>query len=314
MAEMDDFVERLLKTDGSIPVVDKSEALPHASGREATGPRGGAYREITLLKHAWMNEKQAPELLPFVGDELLGGLVAKVAAQEAKIKDITQALASSGTRGSGRESVANQHQHRTMLLVYQTEVDRIKYLIRSYLRTRLAKMERHGVHLVKLMAKRGARGGSEDGGGVRGGDGGVDGDGDGEGVDAPAEAAAAPPPQEAPATTEAENTYLHNYLNLVGRHMEESVLNFLPRDFNSMLREDRYAEEDDAEDTMTPVPDLSSHVIACPTEDLNQEDLLPCAVDEFAGDPDDVWKEGVPVMLQYSTVRDAVARGHLRLL
>lgn len=298
MADMDDFVDQLLKTDGAGVDVGGSRdeaAGGHEGGRASGGRHGGAFGEITKLKHAWMNERQAPELLSYIGDDVFGSLVAKVAAQEAKIREMTRAL-SEGETSSG-SAQANQHQRRTMLLVYQTEVDRIKYVMRSYMRTRLAKMEKHGVYLVKLMARAGAGAGEAGEAGEAG---------QGEGA------------EKAPDTTEAENTYLHNYLNLVGRHMEDSVLNFLPSSFNSMLREDRHAEEEEdgepGEDTMTPVPDLSKHVIAIPTADLNQEDLQPFGPDEFVGDRDDVWKEGVPVMLQYSTVRAAVAAGHLRLL
>ncbi|KAI0300688.1 GINS complex Sld5 component [Multifurca ochricompacta] len=77
-----------------------------------------------LVRH-WLNERHAPDILP-VQAEVLGALLDHIRRQT----DTVQAL-----RGDPDTSEA---EHARIMLV-QTEVERVKFVVRSYIRTRLYK-------------------------------------------------------------------------------------------------------------------------------------------------------------------------------
>eukprot|EP01113_Clastostelium_recurvatum_P002530 TRINITY_DN11066_c0_g1_i1.p1 TRINITY_DN11066_c0_g1~~TRINITY_DN11066_c0_g1_i1.p1 ORF type:complete len:197 (-),score=24.40 TRINITY_DN11066_c0_g1_i1:77-667(-) len=82
------------------------------------------------MKIAWMNEKCAPELLPYVGS-VVSDLLKDIAAQQEQ------------TRG------ASTPQEKFTVNLYEMEFERIRYVIRSYLRIRLAKIDRYFLHIFK---------------------------------------------------------------------------------------------------------------------------------------------------------------------
>eukprot|EP01137_Pigoraptor_chileana_P035953 Opistho-2@30765 len=101
-------------------------------GQEARGEdTTHARRVIDRLKEAWRNEKSAPELLQYE-EELVALLLAEVAAQDDVV---TQR----------QENVAEAFFGNLL----QMEVDRVKFVLRSYLRTRLRKIEKHAFHVLK---------------------------------------------------------------------------------------------------------------------------------------------------------------------
>ncbi|GAQ85666.1 hypothetical protein KFL_002480040 [Klebsormidium nitens] len=83
-----------------------------------------------LLKRAWRDEKAAPEILPYQ-EELLERVKEQVEFQEELIQD--------------SQSDPNLE---TIVTLYKLDVDRIKFLMRSYLRTRLEKIEKHAIHIA----------------------------------------------------------------------------------------------------------------------------------------------------------------------
>ncbi|KAJ3033225.1 GINS complex subunit [Rhizophlyctis rosea] len=85
----------------------------------------------SLTKH-WINERFAPELLPYQG-VLVANLLEMVEAQTGNIET---------SRPDTPESAF-------MVVLYQQEMERIKYVIRSYLRTRLVKIQKHTLHLLR---------------------------------------------------------------------------------------------------------------------------------------------------------------------
>ncbi|KAI8982022.1 hypothetical protein BDF20DRAFT_446923 [Mycotypha africana] len=84
------------------------------------------------LTQAWMNERNAPEILPFERD-LVALLLDQVQAQTEKMTELAE-----------RNSI-NTYQS----MLYQTEVERVKYVLRSYLRARLDKIERCTLFILR---------------------------------------------------------------------------------------------------------------------------------------------------------------------
>ncbi|CAK8532113.1 unnamed protein product [Lathyrus sativus] len=87
--------------------------------------------DVELLKRAWRNEKAAPEILPFQSD-----LIARVREQ---IELMEETVEEKSTVGTDHLSVS----------LYQMDLDRTLFLLRSYLRTRILKIEKYMFHIRK---------------------------------------------------------------------------------------------------------------------------------------------------------------------
>ncbi|KJA17328.1 hypothetical protein HYPSUDRAFT_1103641 [Hypholoma sublateritium FD-334 SS-4] len=81
-----------------------------------------------LTRH-WMNERHAPDILP-AQEALLAALLDHLRRQS----DAVQLL-------RGDPSTSEEEHIRIMLV--QTEIERVKFIVRSYVRTRLFKIERY---------------------------------------------------------------------------------------------------------------------------------------------------------------------------
>ncbi|KAI0077966.1 Sld5-domain-containing protein [Panus rudis PR-1116 ss-1] len=86
-----------------------------------------------LLRH-WMNERHAPDILP-AQEALLGRLLDHIRKQT----DDVQLLRA--------DPDSSEDEHFRIMLV-QTEVERVKFVIRSYIRTRLHKIEKYARHIA----------------------------------------------------------------------------------------------------------------------------------------------------------------------
>jgi len=83
---------------------------------------------MTLLH----NEKMAPELLPFQFS-LVEKMLRLISSREQSIEQNRQ----------------GDVDDRFYLNIYRMELERVKFIMKSYLRTRLAKIERHLVYIVE---------------------------------------------------------------------------------------------------------------------------------------------------------------------
>ena len=101
--------------------------LGHAGGDD-----NGDGGNVARLRRAMMAEQAAPEVLPFKS-ELVGAVLAAVSEREEQLEE-----AESSTEDD--ESLA--------AALYLTEVKRIKYMLRVYLRTRLKKIETYVLHIL----------------------------------------------------------------------------------------------------------------------------------------------------------------------
>lgn len=87
--------------------------------------------DVELLKRAWRNEKAAPEILRFESD-----LITRVRGQ---IELMEETVEEKLTVGTDPLSVS----------LYQMDLDRTLFLLRSYLRIRILKIEKYMFHIRK---------------------------------------------------------------------------------------------------------------------------------------------------------------------
>ncbi|KAG2218506.1 hypothetical protein INT45_004108 [Circinella minor] len=87
---------------------------------------------IKELTNAWMNERNSPELLTYKG-YLVNELVEQLDYQVNRIL----------------ETPMTSHQDKLNSMLYQNEIERIKFIIKSYLRTRLHKIEQCTLDLLR---------------------------------------------------------------------------------------------------------------------------------------------------------------------
>lgn len=92
---------------------------------------------LELMEETWINEKFAPELLPN-RLELVECLLLQIKNMEENLESLSSSDFQKG--------------------IYQLEVDRLRYLISSYLRTRIVKIENFCVALLRDEAVRSENG------------------------------------------------------------------------------------------------------------------------------------------------------------
>ncbi|KAI7892872.1 uncharacterized protein EV154DRAFT_503244 [Mucor mucedo] len=87
-----------------------------------------AAESIPQLMLVWMNERNAPELLPY---------------ERTLVEPLIDAIEKQA------EYIMDKVDDKLMIMIFQTEIERIKYLIKSYLRTRLFKMEKYSLYILR---------------------------------------------------------------------------------------------------------------------------------------------------------------------
>ncbi|EPS66844.1 hypothetical protein M569_07932 [Genlisea aurea] len=87
--------------------------------------------DAELLKKAWRNEKAAPEVLNFDAE-----LVLRSRKQIELMEEMVEEF-----KGEGVDPL--------IISLYQMDMDRTLFLLRSYLRTRLLKIEKYAFHVEK---------------------------------------------------------------------------------------------------------------------------------------------------------------------
>ncbi|KAJ7673452.1 hypothetical protein B0H17DRAFT_947248 [Mycena rosella] len=86
-----------------------------------------------LTRH-WMNERHAPDILP-AQDVLLSSLLDHIRRQS----DTIQLL---------RGDPSSSEEEHIRIMLAQTEVERVKFVVRSYVRTRLFKIETYARYII----------------------------------------------------------------------------------------------------------------------------------------------------------------------
>ena len=136
-----DFVTRAMnaspspppREDFAFPDLDDAQELP-----------------LQKLIRCWMNERHAPDILP-IQAELLAGIldhIHKQVRRPSTIQCIARPRSLTSSRTSGQSSTVNllrsdpdasEDEHFRIMLA-QTEIERVKFVVRSYVRTRLSKV------------------------------------------------------------------------------------------------------------------------------------------------------------------------------
>ncbi|KAK1752460.1 DNA replication complex gins protein sld5 [Echria macrotheca] len=96
-------------------------------------------RDLQDLTRAWVAERSAPELLPWPSSGLFERINDRIKRQIERVEEMTGDM---------------DPKTNFALIVIQTELERYKYLVRSYLRARIAKIDRHTLHYLSTDALR----------------------------------------------------------------------------------------------------------------------------------------------------------------
>ncbi|KAK3181437.1 GINS complex subunit [Lecanicillium sp. MT-2017a] len=90
-------------------------------------------RDLQALTRRWIAERSAPELLQWPSDGIFERINERIKAQIEKVEDMTGDM---------------DPKTNFALIVIQTELERYKFLVRSYLRARIAKIDKHTLHYL----------------------------------------------------------------------------------------------------------------------------------------------------------------------
>uniref|UniRef100_A0A0K8RMB8 GINS complex subunit 4 n=1 Tax=Ixodes ricinus TaxID=34613 RepID=A0A0K8RMB8_IXORI len=85
---------------------------------------------IEKLEEAWLNEKFSPEILPYLGD-VVDCLVDQLTHMQENLQQID--------KGDFR------------VTIHRIELDRIQYILTSYMKIRLRKIEKHGAFILNRL-------------------------------------------------------------------------------------------------------------------------------------------------------------------
>ncbi|KAH7400378.1 hypothetical protein BKA64DRAFT_480945 [Cadophora sp. MPI-SDFR-AT-0126] len=97
------------------------------------GGRASGQADLQALTRAWVNERGATELLPWPKDGLIERATNRIKQQIELVEQMTGDM---------------DPKTNFSLIIIQTEVERWKFLIRSYLRARIAKIDKHTLHYL----------------------------------------------------------------------------------------------------------------------------------------------------------------------
>ncbi|KAH8170219.1 GINS complex protein [Sarocladium implicatum] len=90
-------------------------------------------RDLQALTRLWVAERSAPELLQWPQDGLFERVNDRIKAQIETVETMTGDM---------------DPKTNFALIVIQTELERFKFLVRSFLRARIAKIDKHALHYL----------------------------------------------------------------------------------------------------------------------------------------------------------------------
>lgn len=111
---------------------------------EAGARSGNARESETLHKQlvtAMLNERMAPDILPYK-DELMKTVLAELLSQQQFLLDSYE------YGDSNAESGVLSADFKLQLMIIETDIQRLSYLVRLYIRTRLAKIDSFLIHYI----------------------------------------------------------------------------------------------------------------------------------------------------------------------
>lgn len=90
---------------------------------------------LGMLTRHWVNERHAPDILP-AQEELLGGLLDHLRVQTRNVQIL-------------RDDPSTSESEHIRIMLVQTEIERVKFIVRSYIRTRLFKIEKFARYVTQ---------------------------------------------------------------------------------------------------------------------------------------------------------------------
>ena len=101
---------------------------------------------ITCLTIAWRNEKLAPELLHYE-EECVERVKQAIDDKEEEIDDLQEAIANNNNANNANYNINNKI-ISSSLYWYRKEIERIKYILHSYLRIRIWKIQKYYLYVM----------------------------------------------------------------------------------------------------------------------------------------------------------------------
>ncbi|PHH91203.1 hypothetical protein CDD83_1309 [Cordyceps sp. RAO-2017] len=90
-------------------------------------------RDLQALTRLWVAERSAPELFAWPSDGLFERVNGRIKEQIERVEEMTGDM---------------DPKTNFALIVIQTELERYKFLVRSYLRVRIAKIDKHALYYI----------------------------------------------------------------------------------------------------------------------------------------------------------------------
>ncbi|KAI5455303.1 GINS complex subunit [Naganishia albida] len=126
--------DALLGGAGDIPLLPGEDSnFPNDAPHESDDDESPA-NDVTRLLTAWIRERGTPDLMTWHG-ELVEECLHKL-GQQAEMLDLL------------RSDPKTSEEEHFKLIIVQTEMERVKYLVRAYLRCRLAKVEKFAQYIT----------------------------------------------------------------------------------------------------------------------------------------------------------------------
>ena len=139
--------------DVSRPIRDSSSRQPQHTPSDTS-----VHTDHQLLVRQWTSERCSPSLLPYP-TELMQRLVSRVAAQIARIEDLTSSVPEGGANGYGygysnssTGGLAGSKNLNLILSILQTDLSRTQFIVRSLLRQRLSKITKHAMYYLTQLS------------------------------------------------------------------------------------------------------------------------------------------------------------------
>lgn len=106
--------------------------------------------DLKTIKQAWISERTCPELLPFE-HQVIERLMSRIRSQMEYIETHSMNLRSTSiTTNPLSNGVPNLGDDTKLrLLIVETDMERAKFVIRGYLRTRLSKVDKFSVYFLE---------------------------------------------------------------------------------------------------------------------------------------------------------------------
>ncbi|CAB4253600.1 similar to Saccharomyces cerevisiae YDR489W SLD5 Subunit of the GINS complex [Maudiozyma barnettii] len=144
-------------TSSSFPIADGKHATPSDKLnhiRSNTSPSISAEHDYSSFITLWRNERCAPELLPYP-HHLMTRMIMRIQDQLERLEIISMDfMGQSSTTTTTTTNKPVNNNNMLPLLCMEAELERIKFVIRSYIRCRLSKIDKFSLYLRQINEQR----------------------------------------------------------------------------------------------------------------------------------------------------------------